>query len=77
MILETKRKATEEEPEPEPSKATTKSKKYSLALSEDFISEVKNDKKNISAQMFEKKIFYRTPLFLAKDLYGSNQIRNY
>ena len=25
---------------------------------------------------YEKKIFYHTPLFLAKELYDSNQIRN-
>ena len=45
MILEAKRKATEEEPEPEPSKAKTKCKKYPLELREEFINEIKLMKK--------------------------------
>ena len=34
--------------------------------------EIKNDEKNINEQML-KKIFYHTPLFLAKELHNSNQ----
>ena len=51
MILEAKRKAAEE-PEPEPSKAKTKRKKSPLKLREEFINEIKNDKKNINEQIF-------------------------
>ena len=73
MILEAKRKAAKEEPETKPSKAKTKSP---LELREEFINEIKNDEKHINDQIFKKIFFYHTPLFLAKDLYNSNQIRN-
>ena len=46
IILEAKRKVAEElELEPEPSKAKTKRKKSLLKLPEEFINEIKNDKK--------------------------------
>ena len=45
MILEAKRKASEEEPKTEPSKTKTKRKKSPLELREEFTNEIKNDKK--------------------------------
>ena len=76
MILEAKRKAAEKEPEPEPSKAKTNCKKSPLKLLEEFINEIKNDEKNINEQIFKEYLFYRAPLFLAKQLYNSNQTIN-
>ena len=70
MIVEAKRKATEEEPEsePEPSKAKTKRK-----LHQKFINEIRNCGKIRNEQIFKEYFFYRTPLFLVKELYNSNQ----
>ena len=63
----------EEEPEPKPSRASIKWKKCPLVLSEEFINEIKNDEKIINKQIFKDFFFYQTPLFLAKELYDSNQ----
>ena len=73
VILETKRKATKEEPKPEPTKTKTKRKKTPLELHEKFINVIKNDEKNINEQIFKEYFFYHTLLFLAKELYNSNQ----
>ena len=73
MILEAKRKTAEEEPASEPSKVKTESKKSLLELHEEFINETKNDQKNINEQIYRWYFFYNTPLFLAKELYNSNQ----
>ena len=75
MILEVERKATEEKPElkPEPSKSKTKPKKCPLELREEFLNEMKRDEKNISTQIFKEYSFYHTPLFLAEELYNSNE----
>ena len=43
LILEAKRKATEEEPKPEPTKGKAKCKKSPFELHEKFINEIKND----------------------------------
>ena len=72
MILEAKRKAAEDENKPKPTKAKTKGKKSLFELHEKFTNEIKNDEKNINQQIF-KEYFYHTPLFLAKELYNSNQ----
>ena len=45
MILETQKKAAEEEAKAEPTKAKTKRKKYPFELHEKFIIEIKNDEK--------------------------------
>ena len=51
MILETKRKAYEEEPKPELTKTKT------FGQHEKFIHEVKNDEKNINEQIFKEHLF--------------------
>ena len=61
MILETKRKATEEEPKIE-------HKKFPLL---EFI-KITNVEKNINEQT-KNFFFYQTPSFLAQKLYNSNQ----
>ena len=70
MIVEAKRKTTEEEPEsePEPSRAKTKRQ-----LHQKFINEIRNCGKIRNEQIFKEYFFYRTPLFLVKELYNSNQ----
>ena len=72
MILETKRKAAEGEPEPGPSKVKGKRKKSSL-VREKFISEIKDDEKNINERIFKERFFYQSPIFLQKELYDSNK----
>ena len=37
---------------------------------------LKNDQKNINEQIFKRYLFYHIPLFLAKELYNSNQNTN-
>ena len=43
-------------------------------MHEEFINKIKNDEKYKTEQIFKKKIFYQTPLFLAEELYNSNEI---
>ena len=38
-----------------------------------FINEIKNDKKNINEEIFKGYFFNHTQLFLAKELYNSNE----
>ena len=73
MILKVKRKAPEEEPKPKPTKAKTKRKKFPFELPKKFINENKNDEKNINEEIFKRYFLNNTPLFLAKELYNSNQ----
>ena len=73
MILQAKRKAAEEKPKPELTKAKTKRKKCPFELHEKFINEMKNDEENINEQIFKEYFLHHTPLFLAKELYNSNQ----
>ena len=73
MILEAKIMAAKKEPKPEPTKAKTKHKKSPFELHEKFINEIKDDKKNVNEEMFKRYLFNHTPLFLAKELYNSNQ----
>ena len=74
MILEAKRKTTDEEPEPEPepSKPRTKRKKSPLQLHEEYINEIKNDEKNINEKIF-KECFLSNSNICSKELYNSNQ----
>ena len=71
VIVEAKRKATEEEPEsePEPSKAKTKRK-----LHQKLINEIRNCGKIRNEQIFKEYFFYHTPLFLVKELYNRIKI---
>ena len=73
MILKAKRKAPEEEPKPKSTKAKTKHKKFPLELHKKFINENKNYEKNINEEIFKRYFLNNTPLFLAKELYNSNQ----
>ena len=41
-----------------------------------FINEIKDDEKKYMIKYLKKIDFYHTPLFLAKELYNRNQIRN-
>ena len=58
---------------PDPTKAKTKHKKFLFELDKKFINETKNDVKNINEEIFKGYFFNHTPLFLAKELYNSNQ----
>ena len=73
MILKAKTKASEEEPKPEPTEAKTKPEKSPFELHEKFINEIKSDEKNVNEQIFKEYFFYHTSLFLAKELYNSNE----
>ena len=73
-----KTKTAEKEPKPKLSKAKTKLEKFSLEFCEEFINEIKFDEA-VSMSKYLKSIFhplFLTPLFLAKELYDSNQNMN-
>ena len=73
VIFESKRKVAGEEPKAEPTKAKTKCKKSPFELHEKIINKIKNDEKNINEEIFKWYFSNHTLLFLAKELYNSNQ----
>ena len=73
VIFESKRKVAEEEPKAELTKAKTKCKKSPFELHEKIINKIKNDEKNLNEEIFKWYFSNHTSLFLAKELYNSNQ----